>query len=148
MHVCPIEKDVMDQGLQKTAQLAGWLLGLAGESCVVLGARISSERLNLNVAPYCSGVEMLIFYIAALLAFPSSAAGWLKKLAGIAAGGIFIGGANVVRVASLFLVGTHYPRGFDAMHTSVWSGLLIICTLGASAVWLQWVSMSWKTTAS
>jgi exosortase/archaeosortase family protein len=61
-------------------------------------------------------------------------------VAGILVGAVVLQVLNVVRVASLLLVGVHAPDAFQEAHVEVWQVGFLVATLVLWLVWLQWAT--------
>jgi exosortase/archaeosortase family protein len=49
---------------------------------------------------------------------------------------VFIGGLNVIRLVSLFYIGTYAPKQLDLFHLLIWQGVMILSVV---MLWLFWV---------
>ncbi|MFP3940401.1 MAG: exosortase H [Acidobacteriota bacterium] len=109
-------------------------LNLSGQGVAQDGTVLRNERFAVNIENGCNGVETMIIFMAAVLAFPAS---WRSRLAGLGIGLLAIQGVNLVRVVALFLTGSYLPSLFDASHTVIWQTLVI---LSGVLLWLLWAS--------
>jgi exosortase H (IPTLxxWG-CTERM-specific) len=116
------------------AQASGVALELLGQDVEREGTVIRNERFAVNIENGCNGVETMIIFMAAVLAFPAS---WRARLAGLGLGLVAIQGVNLVRVVALFLTGAYLPSLFDTSHTVIWQTLVI---LSGVLLWLLWAS--------
>lgn len=117
---------------------SGDLLALLGFDDVrVNGLHLGSSRFGVQVAQGCDGLEPLALFLAALLAFPGTL---LLKLPALLLGVPALVALNLLRIASLYLVGLHYPRLFYTVHTDVWQALYVVAALGCFGVWLAWAT--------
>ena len=98
--------------------------------------RLRSSAFAVDVKNGCNGVEAMLILVAAVLAFP---AGWKARLAGVAAGTLVIQALNLVRVVSLFWLGTHRRDVFDLFHAAVWQTVLILVAVGLFVLWTRWI---------
>jgi exosortase H (IPTLxxWG-CTERM-specific) len=114
------------------AVATSWPLGLIGEASV-RGHELSFDGFRAVVVEACNGVLPIAIYSAAVLAFPSR---WREKLVGVAIGVPAILLINVLRVASLMILGAHWPSLFERAHIFVWQTLVIAL---AMAVWIYWI---------
>ncbi|MEW6270725.1 MAG: exosortase H, partial [Thermodesulfobacteriota bacterium] len=114
------------------AVLTSWPLRLLGD-VAAQGDELSFDGFRAVVVEACNGVLPTLIYCAAVLAFPSR---WRDKAIGVAIGVPAILLVNVVRVASLMVLGAHWPSLFERMHIFVWQTLVIAL---AMAVWIYWV---------
>jgi exosortase/archaeosortase family protein len=83
----------------------------------------------------CDAFDPIAVFVALVLASPIA---WRKRLTGIALGVLFLLVINLVRIASLVLIGIHAPRVFEWMHLELWQALLIVLAIGLWAAWSQW----------
>jgi exosortase H (IPTLxxWG-CTERM-specific) len=116
------------------ARVSGVALDLLGQDVERQGTVLRGPRFAVNIENGCNGVETMIIFMAAVLAFPAS---WRARLAGLALGLVAIQGINLVRVVALFLTGTYLPSFFDTSHTVIWQTLVI---LSGVLLWLLWAS--------
>ncbi|MGH9360736.1 MAG: exosortase H, partial [Thermoanaerobaculia bacterium] len=114
------------------ARVSGATLGLLGQEVRMEGTVIRGPRFAVNIRNGCNGLETLLIFGAAVVAFPAS---WRARLAGLAAGAALIQLVNLVRVVALYLTGAYLPRLFDASHTVVWQTLVILFGV---LLWVGW----------
>ena len=98
------------------------------------GTVIRSPRFAVNIRNGCNGIEAMLIFLAAVLAFPAS---WKSRLAGLALGIVAIQIVNLVRVAALFLTGVYFPKIFDASHTVIWQTIVILFGV---LLWVFWAN--------
>jgi exosortase/archaeosortase family protein len=125
--------------LKLNAQSGNALLNLLSQGCHVSGTSIASGHFAMAVKPECASGGIISFLCAAFLAFPYPLG---RRLIGAALGIAAIALLNVVRIASVFLVGVHQPRLFEAVHEELWPGLIIMTILLLMLVWIRWVLRS------
>jgi len=116
------------------ADLSGATLNLLGQDVTMRGTEIHSAKFGVNIKNGCNGVEAMLIFLAAVLAFPAR---WKSKLAGLGIGFLAIQLVNLVRVVALFLTGSYFPKVFDASHTVVWQTIVI---LFAVLLWIFWAN--------
>ncbi|RMH23453.1 MAG: exosortase H [Acidobacteria bacterium] len=114
------------------ARLSGALLALLGQDVRMAGTQIISDRFAVNIENGCNGVEAMIIFLAAVLAFPAS---WRARAAGLLLGMVAIQLVNLLRVVALFLTGVYFRDFFDSSHTVVWQTVVILFAL---LLWLYW----------
>jgi exosortase H (IPTLxxWG-CTERM-specific) len=105
------------------ARASGAVLALLGQEVRMEGTVIASPRFAVNIRNGCNGVEAMLIFLAAVLAFPVP---WKARLRGLAIGVVAIQAVNLVRVVALFLTGAYLPELFNASHTLVWQTLVIL----------------------
>jgi len=125
--------------LHLIAKVSGHLLSLLGQNITVTGSSIHSPRLTANIIRGCDAVEAIALYVCAVLAFPLP---FLKKLTGIIAGTLVLLILNLIRIVSLFLIGSYSTRIFDLMHIDIWQALFIFFAVLLWILWLLWATRS------
>lgn len=130
----PVYDWLLPSYLHTVAALAQFLSKCLGESGEVVGATLRSPAYAVTVSPACSAVELAGFIVAAVVAFPSP---WRAKASGVLLGMTLVAVLNVIRVASLFLVGLRAPAAFDMVHDDLWAVLFI---LGATLFVGLWIA--------
>ena len=114
------------------ARVSGATLNFLGQDVRMQGTILRGRRFAVNIRNGCNGVEAMLIFLAAVLAFPAP---WRSRLVGLALGILVIQAVNLVRVVALFLTGAYFPRFFDSSHTVVWQTVVILC---AVVLWLYW----------
>ena len=116
-----------------TAQWTSQGLRLLGTSTTVDGTILRSDSFAVSIVAECTAVGPLVLYTGAVLAYPATAR---AKGLGIAIGLVVLTLVNVVRIVSLFLLGSAYPQYLEIAHLLVWQTAII---LFAIVLWLLWV---------
>ena len=107
-------------------------LNLLGASTRAEGTVLSSASFAVNIVAECTAVGPLMLFIGAVAAYPSP----LKaKTMGVVLGLVVLSGANLVRVMSLFWIGSAYPQYLDVAHLLVWQTAIILLAI---VLWLFW----------
>lgn len=128
----PVNDHVIEPFTGGIAWVSGGVLDLIGQDVVRDGTIIQSPRFAVNIRNGCNGVETMLIFLAAVLAFPSP---WGARLAGLALGIVAIQVINLVRVVALFLTGVYFPSLFDSSHTVIWQSIVI---LSGVVLWMFW----------
>ncbi len=118
------------------------ILGMAGIPCTYQGSIISLPSIALDIKFGCNGLEAVMIYSVAVVAFPSS---WRNKLLGIFAGFVVIQTINILRIAGLAYSGIHFRRIFDIIHIYVAQGMMIAVSLGVFFFYLHYARSNAKT---
>jgi exosortase H (IPTLxxWG-CTERM-specific) len=116
------------------ARVSGAALNLCGQHVAMRGTVIQGQRFAVNIRNGCNGVEAMLIFLSAVLAFPAP---WRWRLAGLVLGSIAIQIINLVRVVSLYLTGVYFPRIFDASHTVIWQSVVILFGV---LLWVLWAN--------
>jgi exosortase H (IPTLxxWG-CTERM-specific) len=114
------------------ARASAGTLDLLGQHTTHQGTVIHGARFAVNIRNGCNGVETMLIFLAAVVAFPAT---WRARLAGLALGIAGIQAMNLVRVLALFLTGAYLPRLFDISHRVVWQTLVVLFGILA---WIFW----------
>jgi exosortase H (IPTLxxWG-CTERM-specific) len=142
----PIQNIIDLNGLYTTGVVLATakILGIAGIPCTYQGSLINLPSISLDIKFGCNGLEAVMIYSVAVIAFPSS---WRKKLLGIIAGFAVIQLVNVLRIAALAYSGIHFRRLFDYMHIYVAQGMMIAVSLGVFFLYLHYARNDTTTAA-
>ena len=132
----PVNDAVVEPFTRWVAGASGMALDLLGQDVERRGTSLSNERFAVNIKNGCNGVETMVIFLAAVLAFPAR---WKARLGGLALGLVAIQAINLVRVVALFLTGAYLPRLFDTSHTVVWQTIVILCGV---LLWIFWAGRS------
>lgn len=116
------------------ARVSGATLDLLGQNVTMQGTMIKSPRFAVNIKNGCNGIEAMLIFLAAVLAFPAP---WTSRLAGLAIGILAIQVVNLIRVVALFLTGVYFPSFFDTSHTVVWQTVVILFGV---LLWIFWAN--------
>lgn len=114
------------------AKVSGWLLDVIGQDVTMRGTQIVSPRFAVDIKNGCNGLETVVVFGSAVLAFPAA---WRTKLFGLVGGIAAIQVINLVRVVALFLTGAYFPSFFDSSHTVVWQSIVVACGVLLFLVW-------------
>lgn len=130
----PVNDRVIEPFTGGVARASGWVLATIGQGTTMDGSIIRSPRFAVNIKNGCNGVEAMIIYFAAVLAFPAP---WKSKLLGLGLGFVAIQIVNLIRVVALFLTGVYFPKLFDSSHTVIWQTVVI---LAGVLFWIIWAN--------
>jgi archaeosortase B (VPXXXP-CTERM-specific) len=117
-----------------TAEATGFVLNLFGGDVLVAGTMVSSPDFSMGIIEACTGIVPMAIFVSAVLAYPSTIR---QKAIGIVLGILGLYAVNLVRTATLFVVGTHFYSFFDTAHYLVWQSLMVFV---AVVFWLLWMS--------
>ena len=130
----PVNDAVVEPFTAGVARASGTVLNLLGQGTTMSGTVIRSPRFAVNIRNGCNGIETMLIFGAAVLAFPAA---WRARLIGFGLGMIAIQAINLVRVVALFLTGAYLPSLFDSSHTVIWQTLVILCGV---LLWIYWAN--------
>lgn len=114
------------------ASVSGLVLNLLSLNTTTSGTILRVEGFAAQIDDACTGIFVVVMYLAAVLAFPSRAG---EKLTGVLLGVSTILFLNVMRIISLVYIGRNFPTLFETAHLLVWQSLIIFFAL---LVWLYW----------
>ncbi|HXX57752.1 MAG TPA: exosortase H [Thermodesulfovibrionales bacterium] len=99
------------------------------------GSLIHLPAISLDVKFGCNGLEAVMIYSVAVIAFPSP---WKKRLIGIGAGFVVLQTLNILRIAFLAYAGIHFKSLFEYLHIYVAQGIMIAVSLGIFLIYLRY----------
>lgn len=130
----PVNDHVIEPFTGGVAHASAIALNLIGQGIDKSGTILRNERFAVNIRNGCNGVETMIIFLAAVLAFPAP---WKARIIGLAFGVLAIQAVNLLRVVALFLTGAYAPQFFDSSHTVVWQTIVI---LSGVLLWVFWAN--------
>lgn len=116
-----------------TARWTSSALNLLGSSTQVDGVVLSSDAFAVNIVAECTAVGPLVLFMGAVVAYPSPVG---AKGLGLLLGILVLTAVNLVRIMSLFWLGSAYPQYLSVAHLLVWQTAIILVTI---ILWLAWV---------
>lgn len=128
----PVNDHVIEPFTAGVARVSGATLTLLGQDVVMRGTVIESPGFAVNIRNGCNGVETMLIFLSAVLAFPAP---WKARAIGLVFGIVAIQAVNLLRVVALFYTGAYFPAWFDTSHTVVWQSLVI---LAGVLLWILW----------
>jgi exosortase/archaeosortase family protein len=107
------------------------------------GSFINLPSIVLDVGFGCNGLEAVMIYSGAVIAFPSL---WKYKLMGIVGGFLAIQVINIVRIVLLAYCAVYLKSLFDYIHIYIAQGIMIAISLGVFFIYLNYAKSSQKAT--
>jgi exosortase H (IPTLxxWG-CTERM-specific) len=107
---------------------------LLHDRCTSHGSVITLPGLSLNVEAACSGLDAVMMYAVAVLAYPAD---WKKKIVGILSGFVVIQAANLLRIVALSYIGVYMKSVFEFVHIYIAQGVMIALALGIFLIYLS-----------
>ncbi|HEY0555495.1 MAG TPA: exosortase H [Thermoanaerobaculia bacterium] len=129
-----VNDHVVDPFTAAIAGTSGAVLNAMGQHVTQNGTILRSAKFAVNIRNGCNGVEAMLIFLAAVLAFPAS---WKSRGAGLVLGILAIQVVNLIRVVALFLTGVYFPRIFDTSHTVIWQTIVILVGV---LLWIFWAN--------
>lgn len=105
------------------------------------GSVIKLPSIALDVRFGCNGLEAIMIYSVAVIAFPAS---WKDKLMGILGGFLVIQVINILRISSLAYSAIHFKDLFEYIHIYIAQGMMIAVSLGVFFIYLNYAKASQK----
>ena len=113
-------------------RLSSALLRGGGADVHAIGTTMASTRFAIDVRNGCNAIETMMLFGAAVLAFPASAR---SRMIAIATGLPIIQFVNVIRLTSLFWIGSRRPEWFETFHVAIWQIVIILIGVAMFAIW-------------
>lgn len=126
------ESEAFGELMTVNASVAAALLRTLGFGVASEQNDLFSETFRVQVLRGCDGLEPLALFLIAVVASPT---GVRAKVAPVLIGtaGLLI--INILRIASLFLIGSYYSTAFSFAHLVFWPlALVLLAFLG----WARW----------
>jgi len=95
---------------------------------------VTYDGFSVSIIIECVGVLEMLIYSACVLAFPAP---WRARAIGIPVGCFAIFAFNVLRIATLLVVGRHWHAAFDFFHLYFWQATLIAMIVGVLYGWIR-----------
>jgi len=105
------------------------------------GSMISLPNITLDVRFGCNGLEAVMIYAIAVIAFPAS---WKNKLIGMLGGFLIIQMVNLFRIATLAYSAIHFKSLFEYIHIYIAQGMMIAVSLGIFFIYLNYAKSPQK----
>jgi exosortase/archaeosortase family protein len=121
--------------LEVDARISNFILNLLGQGTHVTDVTIASSSFAIAIKRGCDAVEPTWLLCAAILAFPGD---WKRKLAGMLAGIVVLQLLNLVRIVTLYWIGSRFPAAFSSAHVEVWPAVFILVAIGLFVGWKGW----------
>ena len=118
--------------LNQVASLCGSILNRIGTQCDVAQSSVTSTSFSVQIVKGCESIYPTAMLWAAILAYPAK---WRCRIAGLIGCAVILFFVNIVRVVTMFYVGTYFPSIFDFVHIYAWQALFILITLALFLFW-------------
>ncbi|NQT73876.1 MAG: archaeosortase/exosortase family protein [Chloroflexi bacterium] len=116
------------------AQLATDIWNLFDNSAIVTNTAISSSDFNFEVTAECTSIGPTAIFTSAVIAWPSTIK---EKIKGIIVGAAALFIINLIRILTLFYIGSHFPNQLDLFHYYIWQGIIVLLALGLWVFWMD-----------
>ncbi len=139
----PIQEIIDINGLytQGVVVITSAVLKTMGIPCTSRGPIIELPSIALDVRFGCNGLEAVMIYAVAVIAFPSP---WKTKIIGIISGFIIIQTLNILRIAGLAYSGVYFKSLFEYIHIYVAQGMMIAISLGIFFIYINYAGRTKK----
>lgn len=95
---------------------------------------VTYDGFSVSIIIECVGILEMLIYSACVLAFPANAR---ARAIGVPLGCLAIFSFNVLRIATLLVVGRHWHAAFDFFHLYFWQATLIAMIVGVLYGWIR-----------
>lgn len=116
-------------------RVAAQVLQAAGENVTAEARCLVGRSFSCEVDTGCNGMVAASLFLAAILSFPAH---WRLRVYGSVALLPVILGVNILRVSTLYWMGTHRPQWFSLAHIYVGQVVVIAATTCLWLLWLSW----------
>jgi len=135
----PIKKIIDVNGLytKSIVVISSKIMNLLGMPAKYFGTVIMLPSISLDVQFGCNGLEAVMIYSVAVLAYPAE---WKKKLFGILAGFFILQTVNLLRIVFLAYASVHFRKLFEFIHIYIAQGIMIALSLGIFFLYLNYTN--------
>lgn len=139
----PILKLIDVNGIytQAIVAITASILSFLGIASASHGSVIELISISLDIKFGCNGLEAVMIYAVAVIAFPAS---WKKKIFGIVAGFVVIQIVNILRIVGLAYSALYVRNLFEYIHIYIAQGMMIAICLGVFFIYLSYVKSTGK----
>ena len=123
-------------------RLSAWLIDAIGIHVTAHGALLYLNHAVMEVKFGCNGLEAILLYVAAVLAYPAS---WKLRLIGIVLGSTVLQVLNIIRIGVLAWVLEYHQKNFALMHEYVTQSIMIALAFIVFLFYLQATENEHKT---
>jgi len=127
-----VDEDVVKPYTRAIASVSAMTLNVCGVHVRDDHSVIAGPRFAVDVEDGCNGIEAIFFIAAAMIAF---GAPLRLRLFGAITGFAVIEVLNILRVATLFLVGSQWPNLFEIFHLAVWQTIIFGAAVFTFVAW-------------
>jgi exosortase H (IPTLxxWG-CTERM-specific) len=117
------------------------IMNILGIHAKYSGTVIMLPSVSLDVQFGCNGLEAVMIYAVAVLAYPAE---WKKKIMGILAGFVILQIVNLLRIVFLVYSSEHFRRLFEFIHIYIAQGIMIALSLGIFFLYLNYTKNAKK----
>lgn len=125
----------IDPFLNFNAQLSTNIWNLFNNSLSAEGAIILSPDFKFKVTAECTSIGPTFILLSAIIAWPST---FKETINGILFGAVSLFIINLIRILTLFYIGSSFPNYLDLFHYYIWQGIVVLLALG---LWVFWMDM-------
>ncbi len=120
--------------LEFNAKAANFFLNLFGAHTSVEGVVVTGKSFSFWVSAECTSTIFTAIFASAAIAWPSTVK---EKLTGIVLAAAVLFVVNLIRIISLYYIGSAFPNFLDLAHFFLWQILLILLTVGLWVLWME-----------
>jgi exosortase/archaeosortase family protein len=132
----PYSEKALYSYLEANARASNFILNIFGQGTHVTDVTIRSPGFAIAIRRGCDAIEPTGLLCGAILAFPAL---FRRKLAGMAAGLVILQTLNLIRIVTLFWIGSHFSKGlFNSVHLEIWPALFIVVAIVCFVGWRGW----------
>jgi exosortase H (IPTLxxWG-CTERM-specific) len=129
-----VDEAVIKPFTRGLAAVSAAALNAIGQDVTLAGTVIHNSAFAVDIQNGCNGVEALVFLCAAIFAFEAPLR---ARILGVLAGAVAVQALNIIRIASLFLLGRYRRDLFETFHLGVWQTLIFGAAVGIFIFWTR-----------
>jgi exosortase H (IPTLxxWG-CTERM-specific) len=129
-----IDRALLAHVRNSVAYLASAVLSLFRADVSSVGQQVYVGGSAVEIENSCTGLDVGIFLASAILVFPAP---WRARLRGVALAFAVVMAVNFVRVLTLCVLNSGWPRAFEVVHVYVWPAFISLVCLATLLVWIR-----------
>lgn len=132
-HVAEATWTIENLVTQSEIKICAQILAFFGIAAHTEGTVVRTAHFGVRVLSGCNGMETVLLYSAAVLAYPAS---FRAKGMALLVGFLAIQIVNIARILGLLMIGQYWPTWFHEAHV-YWAQGLMICLV--ATIWFWWI---------
>jgi exosortase/archaeosortase family protein len=125
------------QWLRSYTHVTGAVVSIFDRSVCASGNSVVGHSFSMQIVKSCDAMEVNILFLSAMMAVPAP---WPRKIVALGLGLLALVAVNILRLCSLFWIGSSFRAGFSFAHYDAWPLLLIAFAAADFLICARWTS--------
>lgn len=119
------------------AWIGSVLLNIFAQGTISDGSYIASDLFSMDISKGCDAITPTLLFMSAVIAFPIA---FRLKIPALLIAPPALALLNIIRIISLFLIGSYLPSMFEFAHIELWQVIFILICFIGWVYWLLWAN--------